>query len=189
MCTYTYISVHVLCNLFSFMGSTQRRQLNIYYRRFRCFVPCNSVLLLLLLLLLLVCFVRSLLRYVWLSFWFLFHSNRSISIVKRLLCFRSHFRFNPNTFSCISYSTVFVHKMYIDRQNTATKKETIAKTTTIVPRLFLEILWCKMCNDSGSAGRELLHMLFIWYDFGTYMNTHNEVEILAYYWNKNTLQS
>lgn len=50
----------LLCNLFSFMGSTRRRQLNIYYRRFRCFFYVLVVVV----FFASFCFVR----YVWLLF-------------------------------------------------------------------------------------------------------------------------
>lgn len=148
VCTYTYISVHVLCNLFSFMGSTRRRQLNIYYRRFRCFVPCNSVLLLLLLLLLLlfVCFVRC----VWLLFWFLFHSHRCVCIVERacfvfaaiLVSIQIHFR-AFHIPRCLYTKSILIDKV---KQRNELRMQ---KQQQQQQRLFLEILWCTFCNDNG----------------------------------------
>lgn len=87
----------LLCNLFSFMGSTRRRQLNIYYRRFRCFF---TFLLLLFFLLHSVLFVTS-------DFYLpLLLCTLAPAQALLLICFRSRCLFScmsPNTILCISY--------------------------------------------------------------------------------------
>lgn len=138
----------LLCNLFSFMGSTRRRQLNIYYRRFRCFFYVLVVVV----FFASFCFVR----YVWLLFASpSMHTSSSSSSTLDLFSQPLSFLMHEPEYDFVHFifrSTKFVvYSALIEQQNNE-KKKTEERTT-----VFLEIVWRNFAMAMAVAARVNVH--------------------------------